>query len=397
MAGYWTRHRLLLTIILSAVIALVSSLLFVYPSILTAANLYNSQSVYKNTKTDFIAPEPSFEQIKDLPGTNGIDRVFPYYLTKTPVSVNGTSRITTVLLSDHMGDVDITMYNQERLIEKSETEYDNPILVDWQFCNETSSKIGDTVTFAIGGTNTEYRIYAIYETNSIYDGGAVLASITDAQRDAIAQQSNNNGYSGMYVSASDYSTCKTFLTTEYRPLGRLNDRDQFSSDEQYQIHYDAIMSTGYANEITDCRIRENSIDKKSSSLMIWLGALLSGFALLGFNHVMARRGCEKVYFTKHCLPKGQSVKPYYTISFVFEMLCTIALYTAFLLLRIKHSNEYIPGDAIGIKIAIVPAAIIIAEIICLILNNSLVTEMTKKVELQKKKEQQLKDDEEGEL
>ena len=234
MASYWTRQRLLQTVIMGAVIALITSFLFVYPSILQKAGLYNSQSIYKNTKIDFIAPEPSFEQVNDLPGTNGILKVFPYYLTKTQVNVNKASRTTTVLLSNCMDDANITMYNQERLIEQSKTEYDNPVLVDWQFCNETSSKLGDVVSFSIGGVDTEYKIYAIYETNSIYDGGAILVGITDAQRDAITQQSNSNGYSGMYVCANDYNTCKTFLTTEYRPLGRLKDRDQFGNDEQYQ-------------------------------------------------------------------------------------------------------------------------------------------------------------------
>ena len=125
--------------------------------------------------------------------------------------MNGSSRYTTVLLSDRFENVGMTMYNANRLIEQSKTEYENPILVDWQFCQDTSANIGDTVSLTIGGNSVEYKIYAIYETNSIYDGGAVLARITDAQREAIAQQSNNNGYSGMYVSASYYSACKIKL------------------------------------------------------------------------------------------------------------------------------------------------------------------------------------------
>ena len=389
MTGYWIRHRLLMTIILSAIVAAVSSFLFVFPSIMQEANLYNSQSIYKNSKIDFIAPEPSFDQVNDLPGSYGIDRVFPYYLTKTQVNVNGEPRTTTVLLSDHFEDVDFTMYNKNRLIEQSKTEYDNPILVDWQFCKETSAKIGDTVSFSIGGIINDYIVYAIYETNSIYDGGAILAKITDSQREAIAQQSNNNGYSGMYLLAKDYNACKTFLTTDYRPLGRLQDRDQFDSDEQYQVHYDAIMSSGYANEITDFRARENSLDQKGNSFMVLLGALLSGVILLVFNYFMAGRGCEKVYFTKHCLPKGQNVKPYYRMSFTVELLCSIVLYIVFLLLRISQAKDYIPETAISIKSLIIPIAIVFAEIVCFIMNNSFVSEMTKKVEreLQKKKSQ----------
>lgn len=392
MTGYWTRHRLLWTLILCAGIALITSFLFVYPSIMQEASLYNTQSIYKNSEIDFVAPEPSFKQVNDLPGTNGIDKVFPYYLTKTQVNVNGSSRSTTVLLSDRFENVGMTMYNANRLIEQSKTEYENPILVDWQFCQDTSANIGDTVSLTIGGNSVEYKIYAIYETNSIYDGGAVLARITDAQREAIAQQSNNNGYSGMYVSASDYSACKAYLTTEYRPLGRLKSRDQFSDDAQYQVHYDAIMSSGYANEITDFRARESSLSKAGSSFMVWLGAVIAAAALLVFNLIMSKRGCEKVYFRKHCLPKGQDVKSYYSISFVLELLLSVVLFSALLFLRINLSKEYIPGSAIGFKIAIVPAAMVIAEIICLAMNKSMVSELTKQVEaeMRKKKQQEEK-------
>ena len=385
MAGYWTRHRLLLTLIMCVAVATIASMLFVYPCIEQQANAYNSQSVYKNTEVDFIVPEPSFDQIDELPGTNGIDKVFPYFMTKAQVNTGSTSRTTTILLSDQFQNVEITMYNPARLIEKSGTEFDNPILVDWQFCHDTGVEIGDTVSFAIGSNTVDFRIYGIYETNTIYDGGAILAEISAEQKDAIAQQSNNNGYSGMYISASDYGACQSYLKTDYRPMGRLKNPDQFNDAEQYQVHYDAIMSSGYANEITDFRIRESGLEKAASSVMIWIGAVLSAAIIVVFNILMARRGSEKVYFTRNCIPKGQDVKPYYTIAFCSELVISIALYAAFLVVRIKTANEYIPGTAIGISVAIIPAAILIAEIISLAMNYSTVSEITRKIEAEKQR------------
>jgi len=393
MTDYWTRHRLLWTVILCTCIALMSSFLFVGSFIMQEASLYNAQSIYRNSKIDFVVPEPSFEQVNDLPGTNGIDSVFPYYLTKTQVNANGSSRSTTVLLSDHFENYGMTMYNANRLIKQSKTECENPMLVDWQFCKDMSADIGDTVSLTISGNRVEYTIYAIYETNTLYDGGAVLAGITGVQRETIAQQSNNNGYSGMYVSASDYSICRSYLTTEYRPLGRLKNRDQFSDDAQYQVHYDAIMSSGYANEITDFRVRESSLSKAGRSFMVWIGSVISAVAFLVFNLIMSRRGCEKVYFRKHCLPKGQDVKPYYNISFATELLLSIGLFVALLLLRINISKEYIPKSAIDFRAAIVPIAIVIAELICFVMNKSMVSELTMQVEteIQKKKQQEKND------
>ena len=384
MAGYWVRHRLLPTILMSAAIALVTSFLFVYPSIQRQANDYNAQSIYKNSGIDFIAPEPSFNQTSDLPGTHGIDKVFPFFLTKTRINVNGTQRTTTVLLSDQLQNFDITMYSKSRLIERADTEYDNPVIADWQFCHDTGAKIGDTLSLTMGEENIEFRISAVYETNSIYDGGAVLAEISEAQKETIARQSDNNGYSGMYISAGDYNTCRSYLTTEYRPLGRLKDRDRFSDNDQYQVHYDAIMSSGYANEITDFRVRGDGLDKGSNSLMIWIGAILAIVVIVGFNMIMSRRGCEKVYFKKHCIPKGQSVKPYYILVFASESIFSIILYVAFMLFKLKMSKEFIPDTAVGIKIVILPLAVIIAEVICLVMNYSMLSEMTRKVDVEMK-------------
>ena len=385
MRGYWVRHRLILTLIMSVALAAITGLLFVFPYISQQANAYNSQSIYKNTDIDFIAPEPSEEQISDLPGTNGISAVFPYFLTKTQISVNGTSRTTTVLLSDKVQNVDITMYNSERLIEKASNEYENPILVDWQFCKDTSAKIGDTVTIGIAGNQVEFKIYAIYETNGIYDGGAILAEISSDMKEAIMQNSKNSGYSGMYVAASDYNACRNYLTTDYRPLGRLKSRELFEDDAQYQVHYDAIMSSGYANEITDFRIRESGLDNDSSSVMVWIAAAFVLVLVIAFNIVMAKRGCEKVYFTKHCIPKGMNVKPYYSLSFVMELILIVVIYAAVVLFRIKTTSEFIPHEALDINIFFVPLAAVIAEIVSLIMNNSMVADITEKVKLAEKK------------
>lgn len=388
MSGYWFRHRLLVTIVSCVASALISCLLFAFPYVNQRANSYNSQSIYRNTDIDFIAPEPSFDQVQDLPGTNGIYKVFPFYLTKTTVNVNGNSHTTTVLLSDKFDSIDSTMYNSQRLIEKANSEYDNPILVDWQFCHDTSAKIGDNVSFTLDGKNVEFRIYAIYETNSIYDGGVVLAEISEEQKNSIQQKSNNNGYSGMYVMASDYNTCKSYFINEYRPLGRLKSREQFEDDDQYQIHYDAIMSSGFANEITDFRVKESGLDKKNSPLLIWIGAALSVVLMIAFNVVMSKRGCERIYFQKNCIPKGQNVKPYYNTAFGFEIISFVLIYVVGLVIKIYFSNSYIPKSAYDFWLVLIPVAVIVAEIISLIMNYSIVANITEKIkEEQKKKEE----------
>ena len=188
----------------------------------------------------------------------------------------------------------------------------------------------------------------------------------------------------MYISAADYSTCRTYLTTDYRPLGRLKDREAFDSDEQYKIHYDAIMSTGYANEITDFRVRETDADAEDNAIMIWIGAVLAAAIAIVFNVVMRKRGCERAYFTKLCIPKGQDVKPYYKTSFVFETIVWFVVFAAVLFGAAYMSDEFIPQAAMDTRILVIPAAVIVAEIICLLMNNAMIADITKKVAKKKK-------------
>ena len=197
------------------------------------------------------------------------------------------------------------------------------------------------------------------------------------------EKSSDIQYSGVYIAADDYNTCRTYLTTDYRPLGRLKDRASFDSDEQYQIHYDAIMSAGYANEITDFRVRESSADTSSNDIMLWLGAALVAVLSIAFNVVMAKRGCEKNYFAKHCIPKGQEVKPYYKTSFVFETILQIVLFAGVLIVKFNTAELYIPKAAMDIKLIVIPAAIVFTEIVCLVMNNSMVAKMTKKAKRKK--------------
>lgn len=384
MKNYWARHRLLATVVLCIVSAVVAGLLFAFPYINQQASDYNSQSIYKNSEMDFIAPEPSYEQLTELSGSNGIEKAFPFFLTKTQVTVNGASRTTTVLLSDQFENVGITMYNDDRLIEKATGDLNNPIWVDWQFCYDTGAKVGDTVSFTMNGAAVEFSVAAIYETNTIYDGGAILAEISDEQVAGIKSNSKNNGYSGVYISADNYDTCRTYLTTDYRPLGRLKDRNSFDSDEQYQIHYDAIMSAGYANEITDFRAREMSVEAGGNNIMVWLGAILVAAIAVVFNIAMRKRGCEKAYFTKHCIPKGVDVKPYYGTAFIVEVLLQIVIWVGVLFVMLYTADTYIPMTAIDIKLLAIPVAIILAGIINLSTNRG----MIKKIEEKARKKQE---------
>ena len=128
------------------------------------------------------------------------------------------------------------------------------------------------------------------------------------------------------------------------------------------------MSAGYANEITDFRVRETDADAENNLVMLWIGAVLAAAIIIVFNVVMRKRGCEKAYFTKHCIPKGQNVKPYYMSAFAVETILWLVLFAGTLVGAVCTYDQYIPKAALDIWVLVIPAVVILAEVVCLIRN-----------------------------
>lgn len=106
-----------------------------------------------------------------------------------------------------------------------------------------------------------------------------------------------------------------------------------------------------------------------------------------FNVAMSRRGCERAYFTKFCIPKGQDVKPYYKTALTVETVVWLLLFAGVLFGAIYTSDEFIPKAAMDTRILVIPVAVIVAEIICLLMNNAMIADITKKVAEKKKQSQ----------
>ncbi len=375
MFDYWIKNRLVFSLIMSFGLIGITSLLFAYPYLKNNADIYNKKSVYCNSSMTFIAPEPSFDQVNSLSGTNGISEIFPFFLTKTDVKIKTSSRYTTVLLSDYFKNIDITMYNDSRLIKKSNKKYSNPILIDWEFSKDTGATIDDVVVINIGGKDIKYTVQAIYETNTIYEGGAVVAEINKTEKNNIINNSVNSGYSAMYIEVNNYEKCKNYLTTDYRPLGRLKDRNQFENNDKYKIHKNAILDGAYANEITDFKTK--NIPLKNNIFLLLLGALITLIIIIGFNIVMFFRGTERGYFIRYCIPNGKKVDSYYRLSFIFESVVIIVGYIILVLIQIKVKKTYIPKMMINIKLMIIPLAVVVGELLSIIHKNTYISSFIK--------------------
>ena len=253
---------------------------------------------------DFDIPSPSYEQITQLESEDAIESVFPYYYTEIDIEYNGRKRETNLFFSDAFEKLNQTMYCDGRLIAKTTEDIENPILVDYQFVQDTGVALGDTLSITIRSMKIEFQISAIYETNTYYDGGALMAKWEGVQKDTIMALSPKLVYSGAYVQASDHSQCKTYLETQYKPYGRLKDVSDFSTQEAYEIHYNAFMSANYANEITNFNAKAQDVrfkvEAKESSAARYatLSYIIVAVTMLVSNVGFWLRKSERRYFAK---------------------------------------------------------------------------------------------------
>ena len=383
MSRYWAKNRLLFDILIPVLLVLLIAFAFIQPLFdgIGEANLM--QSLYNNEKLDFDISSPSYAQIAQLEGEDSIDSVFPYFYTKISLSVNGRSRQTHLFFSDAFDKLDQTMYCDDRRIEYTSENFINPLLIDYQFAKETGAEIGTTVSVTFGTTTIDFQVAAIYETNTYYDGGAVLAKWEGAQKDAIMSISPKLTYSGAYVKAADHAQCKQYLESQYKPYGRLRSASEFATQQAYETHYNAFMSANYANEITDFQAKAQdvraSVEGKENAVERYtvLACAILAIVSIVANFLLWVRRSERGYFANRKMSGGSNVFVYYLLSTLFQAFVLIGGMLATTILIASKSALYIPANAVVSKSI---TFIIVTALTCMVvvIENVILAQKTKK-------------------
>ena len=375
MTNYWTKNRLLFDIIVPIILILIVAFAFVSPVFANEGEIALMQSLSKSKKLDFDVPSPSFEQISQLERETTIKSVFPYYFTRASVFVNGKIRETRLFFSDAFDKLDQTMYCDERLIEKASENYNNPIYVDYKFVSDTNAKLGSVVSVTLGTKKVDFQVAAIYETNTYYDGGAVIAKWEGSQKEAVMVVSPKLAYSGAYIQAADHAQCKNYLEANYKPYGRLKDRSEFSSQEAYETHYNAFMSANYSNEITDFAVKTEStqatVSEKSSSttISIILCGIVLVVAMVFVNFLLWIRKSEKGYMEKRQV-KGGKIGVYYVLSTLVQSVILLAGMSIAVIVASLGTQLYIP-DSVVVEKTIAFGCTALVAVVALIVENSI--------------------------
>lgn len=319
MSKEWKNHYLLICTIIIVAISSIGSFAFVRTNIFQAQEKYEFESIYVNTAIDFIIPSPSYTQVAEIQDeANGIEVVKPYYETSTPVMINGQTCKGTTLIFPNTENLDVTPYGNDRIIHASSDVQPGTAIVDKLFADMNNCSLGATLSIQIDGKNYEFPVAGISENNTYYSEGSVALFLTET--DANTFEVNGIKYSAAYIKASDFSKCKTYLTSEYKPLGRLKGKEDFSSEDTYNEHLQNFTEADWSKEITNCVENYTTLSVKYQnvdSTIIGNSIIYAVVTLLAFtiiNIAMLKndglKGYFRVYIIKGNGKKEQIIKFY---------------------------------------------------------------------------------------
>lgn len=384
MFKYWLKNRFIvetLTFILSLT---VNTIFFFSNSVSNLSLSYDAISLYKELNIDFNVPSPGKLQIQDLENLTHIDDVIPYYSTSKTVAFGLESLANVnVLFFDNFNQNDLTMYNEARLIETASRQFENPLIVDFRFINQTGLAIEDEVIIEFGNIYTTFNIQSIYETNTYYNTNVVLGLWKGSQK-------NNTelflgkplGFSGAYINSNNLTATQLFLQNEYKPLGRLRERSEFDTEESYQIHYDNFYSTNYSNEISnfDNLFIDKSIRSNNYLLIsytnLYVGLLILILLQAFFTINFISRKSEFKYF-KTLINIGKNPKPYFFYSLLIEGVFSIIF--SFLLFNYLfiNLNSYLPLQLKFSLFAPILIGLIIYHLVVFVISNRFISKSNK--------------------
>lgn len=338
---------------------LINAFVFMSPFINYQSKRYAYSDFYNNLNIDFDIPSPSKNQINELKKLDFIEEVIPYYYANLTLTKD-YGRDSNIIFFDSLEELKY-IYNDNRIINASE-ENDNFIYVDYSFIKDTKAELNDIFYTSINGVKIEFNINGIYKENLYYNNGAE-ASVWKNE-----YLNRDIGYSGAFIKAKDVILCRNYLSQEYKPLGRLKSRDNFNTEESYNIHRKSIESGNYANEITDLNIKSESdmsiIESEyiSNIFRYVLGIILVFILIILINNYLLAK--NKDYFYNRLI-KGENfknIKNYYSILFIISII--ISVFSNFIFIKIINFNiqYYIPHRNIFIPINL----IILFEVISVI-------------------------------
>ena len=220
-------------------------------------DLYN----IAKTDVDFVIMAPTREQVEEMRGLSHVNSVVPYVYRTSDISINKKSISANVVIIEKEDDLPKTVFSDKLRIKTSNSDVHNPIYVSDEFSDLTGVKTGDSLQIPINGTPIDFSIKGIYRGDHRTIGGIVMAVMND---DLLTALGGQYGYNGAYVDSNDISQTRTFFEG-FIPEGDLRTREDFDSDEAYQIYINDRKSVKNSEYLTDIEVFLKNVSKKNDA------------------------------------------------------------------------------------------------------------------------------------
>lgn len=215
------------------------------------AAVEGKQSSFKLTTFDYVINSPTKDQVTEFSANSAVEKIFPCYLFE--ISANGGFRFP-VLMCDSLDGYEVSLFNEDTCISGKADA--SGIMLDKTAAEKMKVKVGDSVSFAMGGRTVSLKISGIYMA-STYNGlnkGLGLAVFTDEMKSYFK---NEITYKKAFIDAKDVAACGTMLNG-YIPYGDLISEAAYIENEKKNkpsnVEYSAWEATVKADYLT---LKEN--------------------------------------------------------------------------------------------------------------------------------------------
>jgi hypothetical protein len=248
-------RQMLIKCIISIIVFLIASLIFLFPALRDTARNYNRKRLAAQAQIAFQIPSPSNNQVEEMELQPFIQQVFSYYDVFTAVTLKGRQmpNYYTMLISDNSAD-SFPLTQPSLRLKKGYNNTSPFAFVDYAFAKTLSVGVGDNLTIEIGSKILSVPIYGITANCQDYlpiqndMGGALIIAISPAELSSIAGKTLQ--YSGAFLCVSDYNKTKDYLQN-YKPFGLLRERSVSENEEDYRKYINDFTSISYEAEIRD--------------------------------------------------------------------------------------------------------------------------------------------------
>lgn len=217
----------------------------------------------KETSVDFIISAPSNDQVSEISSLTHTDSVVPYVFRSVELRNNGKTIETNLYIIENANDLSSTVFSDKLVVKKTASNLGNALYISQDFAQLSKLSLNDDIDITIDGNSVRFQIAGIYRSDYRNVGGTLITILSD---DVISALGGTYRYNGAYVCSNDVNKTRDYLE-DYQPLGDLRSREEFSSNDAYQIYLNE-KKNDEGRSVFDREMHLNNVGKRNDARLI---------------------------------------------------------------------------------------------------------------------------------